>query len=123
KGPAAMPTYSPGHGRTCPKPDASCVTTGDSTMGFRLFATVALYLSGALGPAQAAQWCVSTSAGLSQALLAASINGEPDIIRLQAGTYVASQPDGFRANLAGGALEISGGWSPSCLFRRRGVRS
>lgn len=92
-------------------------------MGFRLFATVALYLSGALGPAQAAQWCVSTSAGLSQALLAASINGEPDIIRLQAGTYVASQPDGFRANLAGGALEISGGWSPSCLFRRRGVRS
>ncbi len=75
------------------------------------------------GHAHAATWCVANSADLGNALLGASLSAEADVIRLQAGTYVRNQPTGFTANVAGGSLELSGGWSASCVFRRRGVRS
>lgn len=84
---------------------------------------LALFASGNAGRATAATWCVGNGNELFQALLGASLNGEDDVIRLQAGTYRSGQPGGFAANLAGGALELSGGWSTGCVLRRRGVRS
>jgi putative cofactor-binding repeat protein len=74
-------------------------------------------------PLLAADWCVSTGAQLSQALLGAGSNGEADVIRLQTGTYRSTQAAGFSANLAGHALELSGGWASGCLFRQRGAHS
>lgn len=73
--------------------------------------------------ATAAVRCVGDAGELYAALLASSLDGAADVIRLEVGTYRAGQPEGFTANLAGGALEISGGWVSGCLFRQRGGRS
>lgn len=80
-------------------------------------------LGGVSANAAAAVRCVGDSSELLGALLASSLDSEADVIRLETGTYRAGLPEGFTANLAGGALEISGGWVPGCLFRQRGARS
>lgn len=77
----------------------------------------------AIGNASAATICVGTSGELSGALTVAALNNEADIIRLEAGTYIAAAAGGFSGNPADRDLEISGGWVPGCLYRRRGVRS
>ncbi|MFZ2235075.1 MAG: hypothetical protein WBP11_10605 [Dokdonella sp.] len=77
----------------------------------------------AAGDALATDFCVSTSAGLTQALTTASSNNVADEIRLQTGIYRSTQSTGFTANHSGSSLEISGGWSSGCLFRGRGSRS
>lgn len=89
------------------------------------FEHLALALLGLMATANAtaANWCVSNSNGLSQALLGASLNDEADVIRLRSGTYQSGQPGGFTASLAGGALELSGGWSAGCVFRMRGAHT
>ncbi len=90
----------------------------------RWIAVAVLAFAGlACGRAHAATWCVGTSSELYQALLASSLNSEADVIRLQTGTYTSGLPEGFTANVTGGTLEISGGWSSGCLFRSRGARS
>jgi len=94
-------------------------------MTLQRFALIALVLCawGHAGRATAATLCVSNSNELYLALLGASLNDEDDVIRLQAGTYRSGHAEGFTVNLGGAALELSGGWSTGCAFRRRGVRS
>ncbi|MEO7917591.1 MAG: hypothetical protein ABIR16_08095, partial [Dokdonella sp.] len=86
-----------------------------------MICTVGLCMTGA--DAWAADFCVSSSAELTQALAAAGSNNVADVIRLQTGTYRSTQSTGFTANHSGSSLEISGGWSSGCLFRGRGSRS
>ncbi len=73
--------------------------------------------------AHAASYCVSNGPALQAALTAAGASPEADVIRLRTGTYTTVSSNGFSGNLAGGALELSGGWSAGCLFRQRGARS
>ncbi len=71
----------------------------------------------------AANYCVADGPALQAALTAAGASPEADVIRLRSGTFRSSSSGGFTGNLAGGSLEISGGWSAGCLFRQRGGRS
>ena len=90
----------------------------------RLTAVAVLALAGlACGRADAATWCVGTGSELYQALLGSSLNNESDVIRLETGTYASGLPEGFTASIAGGGLELSGGWSGGCVFRSRSARS
>lgn len=90
----------------------------------RLTVVGVLALTGLVcGRVHAATWCVGNSSQLYQALLGSSLNSEDDVIRLQSGTYVSGLPEGFTANITGGGLELSGGWSSGCLFRSRSARS
>ena len=75
------------------------------------------------GQAFAADFCVSSGAGLTQALATASSNNVADVIKLQTGTYKSAQSSGFTANHSGSSLEVSGGWSSGCVFRSPGTRS
>jgi hypothetical protein len=77
-------------------------------------------------PAHAATWCVDDSNELQATLQAAVANSEDDVVRLEAGIYRSTSPDGFVAsNFSSQAfdLEISGGWGPGCLLRLAGLRS
>lgn len=86
----------------------------------RLTAVAGLVMAGlTCGSADAATWCVGNSSQLYQALLGSSLNNEADVIRLQTGTYTSGLPEGFTASITGGGLELSGGWSSSCLFPGR----
>ena len=86
-----------------------------------LICAVGLCMAG--GDALAANFCVSTSAELTQALATASSNNVADEIRLQTGVYRSTQSSGFTASHSGSSLVISGGWSSGCVFRRPGTRS
>lgn len=92
-----------------------------SALRAALICAVGLGMAG--GDAIAADFCVSTSDGLTQALAVAGSNNAADVIRLQTGVYRSTQSSGFTANHSGSSLEISGGWSSGCLFRGRGSRS
>ena len=74
--------------------------------------------------AQAAQFCVGTSAELQQALDTSVTNGESNDIRVVIGLHVAP-PNGFvylDSSTAPRSLRISGGWIP-VLFNPCGTRS
>lgn len=85
-----------------------------------LLSGMAAVLSANLG---AATYCVGDGPALQTALNSASASPEADVIRLRSGTFTASSSGGFRGDLDGGSLELSGGWSAGCLFRQRGARS
>jgi len=71
-----------------------------------------LLILSATSTVYSATFCVSTSAGLQQALNTADSSNQADIIKMRTGTYMAT-PGGFhyyRSNENHG-LEISGGWA------------
>jgi len=85
-------------------------------MLIRLTVALALALVG-IGPAWPGSlpFCVTTSAQLQNALASADSNGQSDVIRIAAGTYVVP-PGGFKfsavsPNEANRDLELSGGWT------------
>ena len=73
-------------------------------------------LSFSIMSANAADFCVNSSASLQAALDTAASNNESDIIRITIGNY-SSPPGGFDFTPQGSAnldddLELSGGWAP-----------
>jgi hypothetical protein len=71
-------------------------------------------------PADAADFCAASSSQIVAALAAAETNGEDDVLRIVAGTFVSPQPNGFEYlpfNLSTDSsrnLVISGGFVPGC---------
>lgn len=82
---------------------------------FALFAGLLL-----ASPGVAANFCVTSSSQLANALATAETNGENDFVRIVEGTYLAPQPDGFvyePFQLGADAtrnLTVSGGFEPGC---------
>ena len=78
-------------------------------------ASLLLPLAGLLpaAPAAAANFCVSTAAQLSQALIDARFNGQDDTIRLVQGTYVGN----FQHIADLDDLRVEGGWNAGCASR------
>ncbi len=66
--------------------------------------------------AQAAEFCVSTAAALQNALFTAAANGQDDVIKVQAGTYLPTSAIVY-APSAAQALTISGGWDAGCAMQ------
>jgi hypothetical protein len=88
-------------------------------------ATPALMLA-ALAPAHAATFCVDDANELQVTLQAALSNNEDDIVRLEAGIYRSTSPDGFVVQNFSDAdhdLDIIGGWTANCGLRLPGLRS
>lgn len=90
---------------------------------------IALLLPAALAgtPAAATTFCVDDANELQITLEAAMANGaEDDVIRIEAGIYRSTSPDGFHAynySDESATLEISGGWTSGCGLRLPGLRS
>jgi len=79
-----------------------------------------------LPPVHAATFCVDDANELQITLQAAMSNGESDVIRIEAGIYRSTSPDGFVANNFSSQpynLEISGGWTSNCQLLLPGQRS
>ncbi len=80
----------------------------------------------AAAPAHAVTYCVEDATELQLVLDAVMSNGTDDIIRVEAGIYRATSPDGFTAydfNTDSTDLEISGGWTSDCALRLPNSRS
>ncbi|WP_395683924.1 hypothetical protein [Dokdonella sp.] len=77
--------------------------------------------------AHAEIYCVADGTILQLALQASAQSpAVNDSIRLEAGTYRSTSPNGFYATFGDsntGNLDISGGWSPGCQIRLPGRRS
>ena len=106
--------------------------TRSATMTTRLhtsFAALALLFG--LGPfgitsAHAVTYCVENALELQTTLEAAVSNTTDDVIRIEAGIYRSSSPNGFYVyNFSSEShdLEISGGWTADCALRLPGQRS
>lgn len=91
-------------------------------------ATLILLLAtpAAFAPVHAATYCVDDANELQVTLQAAVSNDENDIVRLEAGIYRSTSPNGFVVNNFSDEdydLEISGGWTANCGLRLPGQRS
>lgn len=78
-----------------------------------LIVTAALFLA---APAQAAEFCATTSEELQDALTEAADNDEHDTIRIAAGHYPTPEQDSFLYDAWGGDdfdLTLTGGWTES----------
>ena len=93
----------------------------------RLLLLMPLLLSFGAGPANAVTYCVDDANELQATLEVALSNGDvDDIIRIEAGVYRSTSPDGFSVfNFTDddADLEISGGWTEDCGLRLPNLRS
>ena len=82
-------------------------------------AALALAASAALGSghAAAASFCVNSTAGLIQALQAATGNGQDNTIQVVQGTYLTSGAAFGYGNSASRSLTLQGGYAPGCGSR------
>ncbi len=77
------------------------------------------------GSVKAAEFCVSTSTDLVNALWTATDNGEDDVIKVQKGTYTINSagpnyPGFYYSSHEGHNLTILGGWTAGCAARGTG---
>lgn len=80
----------------------------------RALAVLALLIAAALAPARAANYCVSNSGELLDALQATAASAADDTIRIQQGSYSIDGSIGWPQN---GSLRLLGGYGPNCLLR------
>ncbi|MEO6688500.1 MAG: hypothetical protein ABIS07_00910, partial [Dokdonella sp.] len=84
-------------------------------------AAIALALAG--GSAAAAEFCVTTSTELKQALMTAGSNGEADTIKIETGTYASTGGSAAFAYTTSenSSLSLQGGWvsNPPALCVRQ----
>jgi hypothetical protein len=101
------------------------MTPSRPTQSLPLVLLLALALAEPMA-ARAAVYCVDDASELQLSLEAAFANDENDLIRIEAGIYRSTSPDGFVAfnfSSVSRDLEISGGWTPGCGLRLPGLRS